>query len=329
MQIKEHLIHFMLSGEIHLSRNDYNFFYNIQNLIRNNNFVTTNQSKLLDKLILKYSRQLIKNGKNIDDLLALIWKCEVKDSLDEYTKAHVSIVDKNITIRSPFNKNFLKEIRNDIIADFTWDKENKMYVAPFTTYSFKFAVDICKKFHTLVLCQQSAQIVEKLKELDNAIWNPTLVNVNGIFYIAAINEFLYDATKDIELNFSPRSISNLSKFGIKSRIQDDPKLEFCNSMIYTGDSNQLDSICEWLLECEIDHVYLDTQLSHKRFIMECKKVIESKGFKILNSDTTKQFNGNYALIKSTSYYEYQRDKIYTQYPSKVIILKNSNPITVR
>lgn len=329
MQTKEHLLHFLLGGEIHLSKNDYSFFYNVQNLIKVNKFITTNQAKLLDKLLHKYSRQLNKSGKKVDELLQLPWKCEVKPSLDEYTKAHLSVSENFIYIRSPFNKNFVKEIKNDTVANFIWNKETKLYTAPFTTYSFKYAVDLCKKYHILVLCNASAQLLQDLENYENTIWDPTLVNKNGYFYIAALNEFLYEVTRDLDLNLSPKSLTLLAQFGVKTYTLDDAKLQFCSSMISTVDSGELETICDWLLESDIKYVHVYTQLANKKFYSECKKVFQSKGLITLSSEEVRTTDKPYVLIKSTSYYEYHREKINLGYPSKVIILKNSNPITVR
>ena len=58
MQKKEHLLHYMMKGHVHLSKKDYGFFNNLSYIIREKNQVTSNQNKLFDKLILKYQRQL-------------------------------------------------------------------------------------------------------------------------------------------------------------------------------------------------------------------------------------------------------------------------------
>jgi hypothetical protein len=328
MENKEQLINFFLSGEIHLSKNDYSFFFNIHNLIKVNKFVTSNQTKLLDKLIYKYQRQIKKNDLDIENLINLPWTCEVKNSLEEFTKAHIKIENQVISIRSPFNKNFVKEIKSDDVADFQWDKEQKIYKAPFTTYSFKFAVTLCNKFHDVTLCDSSVQIVKQLDGLQNKIWDPTLVNVNGHFYIAATNQFLDEYLKDVTLNLSPISLTKIGKAGVKISSQNDPKLDFCSSPIVTIDSRELKNICLWLLESNIKYVYINSNITNKKFFQECKTIIESHGLMLLGSNTLNNFNDQYAYIKSTTYYERYDDKIAMMSPSKVIILKNSTPIHV-
>jgi len=72
MQKREHLLHYMMKGHVHLSKKDYGFFNNLTYIIKDKNQVTSNQNKLFDKLILKYQRQLRKLGHNIEKLNQLV-----------------------------------------------------------------------------------------------------------------------------------------------------------------------------------------------------------------------------------------------------------------
>ena len=50
---------------------------------------------------------------------------------------------------------------------------------------------------------------------DCRYWNPTLVKLNGLFYVVATNSSLDDAIKDIPLNDSLDSIARLAHHGIR------------------------------------------------------------------------------------------------------------------
>ena len=62
---------FFLNGRVSLSQYDYKFMANLQGLIQNENRVTTNQAKLFDRLVEKYTKQLTKHGFTVSELVVV------------------------------------------------------------------------------------------------------------------------------------------------------------------------------------------------------------------------------------------------------------------
>jgi hypothetical protein len=63
-------------------------------------------------------------------------------------------------------------------------------------------------------CERVTQIVERLSVYENVkYWTPTLV-YKGHYYIAALNEHLYEVIKNIEITDDLKTISALVKYGI-------------------------------------------------------------------------------------------------------------------
>lgn len=122
----ESLLKYFMGGYIHLSKKDYNFFSNLKNIITDKKVITSNQSKLFTKLLLKYKRQLNKEGHDVDELSKLEWKVFVIDSEPEFLRANLSIVNDKIVIRSPFNSKFITAIKNINLQPYVWSKEKKM-----------------------------------------------------------------------------------------------------------------------------------------------------------------------------------------------------------
>ena len=154
---KEQLLYFFLQGKISLSQYDYKFMANLLSMIQNQHRVTSNQATLFDNLISKYKKQLTKNGFDKDTLKALPWKTTVVESTPEYTGASVSLDDDTISIRVPFNKQFISAFRNVKNNTFDWNKDSKTYTAKFNTNAFKIAYTILPEFFHSVRYDQELQ----------------------------------------------------------------------------------------------------------------------------------------------------------------------------
>jgi hypothetical protein len=57
--------------------------------------------------------QLTKNGYVKEELKSLPWKTLIVESTSEYTGALVSMIDDLLTIRVPFNKQFISQFRKN------------------------------------------------------------------------------------------------------------------------------------------------------------------------------------------------------------------------
>jgi hypothetical protein len=213
---KEQLVDY-LSKYISLGTYDKRFVNNILQLnISSGKSVTTNQSMLLDKIVLRYHRQLAKEELNSKDLINLPWTLPPITSSPIYTEAHIAIMDDTtITIHSPYKKDFVKELRQ---VDFmNWDRENKMWSAIASEYTLKKILEIVNSYYDKVnYCPIVQQVIDTAKEYETIkYWNPTLVRLNGNLYVMAANAPLMEAIKHLPLDTGYDSLARLSRMGIR------------------------------------------------------------------------------------------------------------------
>ena len=212
-QIKsiEQLLHFM-KREIQLSRYDANFIENIANLKQ----VTTNQVVLFHDLLDKYRRQFAKHELYPETLVNLPWNVTVVESSPKFTHGHVEIVDNTIFFKCPFNRKFITSFRQDPNNRFVFDNVERRYHAPYSNYSLKILLDAASKhFDNIHYCNVTQKLLDDIKPYtDVKYWNPTLVNINDRLYIVAMNNALYDALGDIELNTEWATLNKLASYGI-------------------------------------------------------------------------------------------------------------------
>lgn len=325
---KEQLLYYLIFGHVHLSKKDYGFFNNITNSCKENRPITSNQNKLFDKLLLKYKRQLTKLNHNIEILQRLEWKVGIVESKPEFLYAKIS-TNNFIKIKAPFNSQFIQKFRNIENNRFIWIKDKKCYAAPFTTYNLKLAVTYVNKYYKeVVYCDNTTKILEELKVYDNAkYWHPTLIKNNNNFYIYGINENLYEATKNIELNDDPKTLFELSKYGItidSSVTNGDNILELAGKYDVTIDLEYLDTFCSLLKKLQVEHVFTVRDIVYNKEISnEIKLMMLQHG--ISCSPITSSDRDVGVLIKgNNSYIAYNPKRI-----DKMITLTNSRPIKVR
>jgi hypothetical protein len=129
----------------------------------------------------------------------LPWRLTIVLSSSEFTDASIKIEDDTIILYTPYKDSFVKEFRS--IRLMTWSHEFKHYVTPFSLNKLKGILETVKKHYTTVNYCDAIQDILKEVEIYESVtcWNPTLVEINGNRYIAAINEPLYNATIDIDL----------------------------------------------------------------------------------------------------------------------------------
>lgn len=329
MEVKEHLLHYLLSGHIHLSKKDYGFFNNLQYLIKDNQKITSNQVKLFDKLILKYQRQIKKNNLDINHLNQLPWRVEIVETSLEYLEAKISIVGNTIQIRSPFNTKFIQYIRKINPNPFLWNKIAKVYEAEYSTYAFKTAFFSVKKFYDSVkCCEISQQLLSELEYYNQArYWAPTLIESNGKFYIAAINESLYNALGNFDLNDDPSTLFNLSTYGIEvdnDIVGNDKFKKFASQYETVVDLEDMDLLAQWLKFLKVDQVYTARDIIYNRTVSnEVKNTLQNHSLSIKTyiSDIDEGIN---VLLKNTTYAYMEIKNIH-----KIIHLTNSRTITVK
>lgn len=328
---KEQLVHYFLKGYVHLSKKDYGFFNNISNIIRNDKRITSNQNKLCSKLIVKYQRQLTKLGYDIKVLDSLPWDCIVVETLIEYKEAYLSLEDNFLTIKTPYLTSFISYFRRYKNNPYTWDKVSRFYVAEYSTVSLKIAYETLHKFfETVNYCDNVKKLLEYAKEYDNCIWEPTLVRVGNEYYIAAVNETLFNNTLNIPLNLEPYSVFQISQYGIKTDtklVQCNPLLEFASKFDTTVDLDNLETIAKWLKILHVDTVFTSRDVIYNKVVSsEIRKVLLDFGLDVKPIQEIKNREG--VLLKTSSIHTlFNTDSEFNFV--KIIHLTNSRPVHIR
>jgi hypothetical protein len=211
---KEQLIYFLLNN-LSLGTYDKKFLANIQvkNLI-NKAPLTTNQATLLNKIVERYARQLGKFDLFVSDLTALPWEITPIQSLPTYTEVFLELNDNELILRSPYKKEFLAEFIKLDTGGF-WNKTEKIWTIPGSTYSLKSLVSLVEKYYPIVnYCDNIKKILDDIYNFsDCKYWDPTLVYNNSLM-INAINQPLYDAIKDIPFDITLPSLARIVRYGI-------------------------------------------------------------------------------------------------------------------
>lgn len=325
---REHLLYYMLQGHAHLSKKDFGFFNNMQYIVKTNNRVTSNQNKLFDKLILKYQRQLKKLGHNIQDLLELKWDASLIDSAQEYLDASIYLENDNINIRSPFNTRFVTKFRQVPDNSFIWDKQKKVYISPYTTHSLKIAVNSVKEhFNEVKFSSELQKLLDDVSAYEGYNWEPMLKRVNGFYYIAGINQYLYDAIKDIPLNDDPKTLYKLSQHGVRisELICDDPLKVFASSYFVTSDLLEIETVVKWLTLLEVQHVFTAREVIYNKPVSNfLKKILLENGITSGVMGSTNHDSGVLISTRSTGI-----GSVYMKRIDKIIDLTNSTPIDIK
>jgi hypothetical protein len=240
------------------------------------NTVTTNQVNLFHKIITKYERQFAKLEVQVSALIELPWVAKVVPSISAYTDAFISIEKDQLVFKGPYNKAFISSMRNDEDNLFDWDKENRQYVGTYSTYSLKVLFDLaCRHYQTVHACEITTELINQLAPYEHMkYWSPTLVRINQNLYIVGSNQYVIEATKDIELNTELTTLSNLARYGII--ISDElilevateetvEKVNFAASFKPILELNTSEMIVPWLLELGCDYVYLSASSQMSKF----------------------------------------------------------------
>jgi hypothetical protein len=238
-----------------------------------NQFITTNQQQLFAKLIIKYQRQLKKH--KIYNANMLEWKIKVVNSDTEYTEAHVSYNNEQLVVRVPFNRNFILDfIQEQKIKVLQWDKIDKCYKADFSTTALKAITNIVPNYF---ITNFDTSLNEKLKEVQtykNQIWDPTLVEINGNYYIIACNESLYNNLPLNKLDNSPITLHTLSRYGvnIEPLIYTDNKLaEFSSHYINHVNLSELHNYKQYCIELGLTTILCSNRIKRIKLLDQVLK----------------------------------------------------------
>ena len=140
---KEQLIYF-LYNHISLGTYDKKFINNLVTMyVATMKPVTTNQSDLLDKITLRYERQLRKEQLDANEMVKLPWNINPVDSLPKFTDAHIQINDDVIEVRSPFKSEFIKQFKE--LPTTKWDRETKTWYVNASEQTLKKTIELISK----------------------------------------------------------------------------------------------------------------------------------------------------------------------------------------
>lgn len=250
---------------IRLSRYDEQFVNNLTFYTVQYNRITSNQDLLFKKVIGKYKRQFLYHKVIVSDLLSLGWHVHIVPSVPEYTGATIMIEGNKIIFRSPYNKNFLTALRKISLPSLTWYREKRQHEAEYSPTVLKQLMYLsADHYDVLNYCDTVTQIINSLSEYESIkYWVPTLVYNNNHYYIAAINEPLYNAIKDIELTDNLKTVATLVKYGINIDesvtvhfLETEPleKIKFASTFEVQAEIRDANIIMTWLKEFGCDAI---------------------------------------------------------------------------
>ena len=330
MLVKEDLVQYLIRGYIHVSRQDFLFFNNLIKIAEEKR-VTTGQDKLLNKLIDKYKRQLVKEKLDVTHLKNLRWNHNLVETKPEYQQAELKLVGNQFILRLPFNRKFITEL-NRLGDDkfFLWNKTSRMYFAEANTLALKNILPVLKScFQEIVLCDKIKDILNEVKQYEYDIWAPTLVERNGNYYIAACNEVLYEHIKDLELNDNCKTLYELSKLGVsvENKLLDTQEKVFAAEYFASVDTVDASKMVDWIRNLGKNIVFVRHESQLKSMPLK-KYGIEVFTFKDYVPEVHDE--GFVMVMRNYySFYDLTGDNKHRYTFGKVILIKNSTPIFVK
>ena len=331
MLVKEELVTYLTMGHVHVSRQDYQFFNNLIKIHMEDN-ITTGQDKLLNKLLDKYKRQLIKLGHNVEHLKRLEWKKPLVETQEEYKKAYLNLEDNKLVFKSPFSKKFMNDLRSEGDNNtFVWNKVRKTYVSQATTLALKTILRVSNKsFSELQICDQLQDTLCTLNQYKESVWNPTLYKINGNYYIVAHNGALHDAISNIELSDDPKTLYELTKYGIDfdSSVVTNELQKFASSYYYETDTEHLYNIVQYLQRLGITEVRVESQTLYSNTLYkELRTKLTENGINTLTYNELKDLHRDeYPILLSFKTRKYIP---HSKNASKIVSIKNNTPIDIK
>jgi hypothetical protein len=317
----------MLSN-IRMSRYDDQFINNLTLYITQHGRITSNQDALFKKVASKYVRQFNHVKINVNDTITLPWSVAVIQSAPEYTNASIKIEDGKLIFRSPYNKNFLTALKKNPIYTMQWVRDKRQFEMMYTPTILKDLLYLSADYYpSLVYCENITHIVNSLSAYEDVkYWVPTLVYSNG-YYIAATNEFLNEAIKDVEFNDDLKSIAQLVKYGVaidqtvKDRflLEDPNKVKLATSFQSDVEISDVDKILEWLSELGCDAIS-----EPKSFLTNYKLPIKSTNIDVLIDPKQLNNYNNPVIVFQRGKFSFLQDRPMKLF--KIIKFVNSEPV---
>lgn len=320
----------MLSN-IRLSRYDDQFVNNLTLYITQHNRITSNQDLLFRKVTSKYKRQFSQLKIEVDEVLTRSWSVDIVESVPEYTGASIKIENNKLILKSPYNKNFLTALRKKPIYSLEWVRDKRQHELDYTLTNLKQLLYLTADHYSVLnYCPKVTQIVDSLSAYENIkYWVPTLV-YNNQYYIAALNEPLYEAIKDIPLTDDLKTIATLVKYGIVVdqsvtdhflKTEDPDKVKFAINFQIEMEIKNTNIVIKWL-----DEFGCDAISEVKSFLSNNISEIRNTNITICNIKDFKDYNNPVIVHHHGGNFSWT-----TQRPVKlfkVIKFVNSEPINL-
>jgi hypothetical protein len=261
---KEQLIHYLVS---HISLGTYDKKF-LSNIYETNKPLTTNQNELLDKIVLRYTKQFAKKELIASELINLPWTRPLIVSSPQYTEAHVSTKDENICIRTPYKKDYIMKLK-DSKYPIVWDREDRVWYTDYCATTLKYVVEQTEThFNAVNYSEDIKEVIEYLADYENSkYWDPTLVYTNGMYYLVATNEYLFNAVHDLLIDINLHTLTKLVRHGIKiddsvinNLSYDRELISFAIETQPTLEADDIVLLSEYLakIECDLVVVYNST-----------------------------------------------------------------------
>lgn len=340
---KEQLIYFMLSN-LSLGTYDKRFLSNVESIyLTKSKPLTSNQVSLFDKIITRYSKQLLKKEITTQYALSLGWSTPPIQSSPEYTSAKISIENDEIILRSPYKADFVKEFKT--IPFVKWNRETKIWTAPLCEHTLKQVVSTTTSHYSTVnycdVVDKLLQEVDKYKDI--LYWTPTLKYINNQLLIMSINKSLYEAIKDTDITLTLPSISKLVRYGITiddsvkrelDKLYDFDKVEFACSRVHKLELQE-NKVLDYITSINVDCVFINEWFGvEKSFIANLQPMLESNNIKMFignKVNTMEEYEEEYknAYMPVTLATWSGSLSLMTTNCDKIIHLVNSKPIKLK
>lgn len=280
---KEQLVYYMLQ-HISLGTYDNKFLTNLHdNLVSKKNPVTSNQADLLTKITLRYFKQFKKQEIDVNEMAALPWSTQPVLSSPQYTSAFCQVEDDVLTIRSPYNADFITEIRKmPVIA--SWDRDTKTWSMPYCEITAKHAIEcVTKHYSSINFCPVLTEVVDTFAKYETALhWDPIYIKVNDNYMVAGITKQIHEIIENVTMDVSPATLALLSSLGVN--ISNDAVLEACALQGNTTSGHKLIDFATSSSSTIMDENYMDELAVYLK---------EIKSDFILIVDTYKEKNRGY------------------------------------
>ena len=159
-----------------------------------------------------------------------------------------------------------------------WHRDKRQYEIDYGPTTLKMLLSLsADHFTSIDYCSISKKIIDSLSEYESVkYWEPTLVYNNGYFYVAALNEVLYDIIKDIPLTNDLRMVADYVQYGIAisdsviehfSTIEDPLKINLAINFQSEFEIKDIDIAMTWLSELGCDGITESSRITSKQLFL--------------------------------------------------------------